>query len=83
MPDDELSEIYDSADIFAMTSVDYGSSVEGFGLVYLEAAAHRLPVVAHAVGGVAEAIVDEVTGLLVPPDAPCATHGRIREIDQQ
>jgi len=70
LPDDELSEIYDSADIFAMTSVDYGSSVEGFGLVYLEAAAHRLPVVAHAVGGVAEAIVDEVTGLLVPPEHP-------------
>jgi len=70
LPDDELSGIYDSADIFAMTSVDYGSSVEGFGLVYLEAAAHRLPVVAHAVGGVAEAIVDEVTGLLVPPEHP-------------
>jgi phosphatidyl-myo-inositol dimannoside synthase len=70
LPDDELSDVYDRADVFAMTSVDYGSSVEGFGLVYLEAAAHRLPVVAHAVGGVAEAIVDEVTGLLVPPDHP-------------
>ena len=70
LPDDELAQIYHQADIFAMTSVDYGSSVEGFGLVYLEAAAHRLPVVAHAVGGVGEAIVDEVTGLLVPPDHP-------------
>lgn len=70
LPDDELAQIYHQADIFAMTSVDYGSSVEGFGLVYLEAAAHRLPVVAHAVGGVGEAIVDEVTGLLVPPGHP-------------
>ena len=70
LPDDELTRVYDRADIFAMTSVDHGSSVEGFGLVYLEAAAHRLPVVAHKVGGVSEAIVDGVTGLLVPPDHP-------------
>jgi phosphatidylinositol alpha-1,6-mannosyltransferase len=70
LPDDELSRIYERADIFAMTSVDHGSSVEGFGLVYLEAAAHHLPVVAHRVGGVAEAIVDGVTGLLVPPEHP-------------
>jgi len=44
--------------------------VEGFGLVYLEAAAHGLPVVAHDVGGVSEAVIDGVTGLLVPPDRP-------------
>jgi phosphatidylinositol alpha-1,6-mannosyltransferase len=53
-----------------MTSIDYRHSVEGFGLVYLEAAAHGLPIVAHSVGGVAEAVVDNVTGLLVPPRHP-------------
>lgn len=70
LPDDELDYIYDHADIFAMTSIDHGHSVEGFGLVYLEAAAHGLPVVAHTVGGVAEAVSDGVTGLLVPPHHP-------------
>jgi glycosyltransferase involved in cell wall biosynthesis len=70
MPDDELAEIYDRADIFAMTSVNLEHSIEGFGLVYLEAAAHGLPVVAHDVGGVSEAVADGVTGLLVPPDRP-------------
>ncbi len=70
IPDNELSRIYDRADIFGMTSIDFGNSVEGFGLVYLEAAAHGLPVVAHAVGGVAEAVADGVTGLLVPPHHP-------------
>jgi phosphatidyl-myo-inositol dimannoside synthase len=70
IPDEELDVIYDRADIFAMTSIDYRHSVEGFGLVYLEAAAHGLPIVAHSVGGVAEAVVDEVTGLLVPPHHP-------------
>ncbi len=70
LPDDELYKIYNRADIFAMTSVDHGHSVEGFGLVYLEASAHGLPVVAHTIGGVAEAVADGVTGLLVPPNHP-------------
>ena len=70
LPDDELAEIYDRADIFAMTSVNLDHSVEGFGLVYLEAAAHGLPFVAHNVGGVAEAVRDGITGLLVPAHRP-------------
>jgi glycosyltransferase involved in cell wall biosynthesis len=70
LPDDELGDIYDRCDIFAMTSVHQESSVEGFGLVYLEAAAHGLPVVAHDVGGVSDAVFDGTTGLLVPPDRP-------------
>ncbi len=70
LPDEELDKIYDQAEIFAMTSIDYGHSVEGFGLVYLEASAHGLPVVAHDVGGVGEAVQDGVTGLLVPPHHP-------------
>lgn len=39
---------------------------EGFGMVFLEAAAHRLPVVSYASGGVPEAVADGETGLLVP-----------------
>jgi glycosyltransferase involved in cell wall biosynthesis len=70
LPDDELAKVYDGADIFAMTSVNLDRSIEGFGLVYLEAAAHGLPVVAHDVGGVSEAVADGVTGLLVPPGRP-------------
>ena len=77
----ELSRIYDQADIFAMTSVEHGMSIEGFGLVYLEAAAHGLPVVAHRVGGVPEAVVDSHTGILVPPlHIPSLTHALQRLI---
>jgi glycosyltransferase involved in cell wall biosynthesis len=70
LPDDELSAVYDRADIFALTSVNHRHSIEGFGLVYLEAAAHGLPIVAHDVGGVAEAVLDGITGILVHPHRP-------------
>jgi len=65
---DDLELIYRRSDIFALTSVDHGHSVEGFGLAYLEASAFGLPIVGHDVGGVSEAVLHGRTGLLVPPD---------------
>lgn len=44
-----------------------GSDVEGFGIFYLEAAAVGLPVVAGRSGGVADAVVDGTTGIVVDP----------------
>ena len=41
--------------------------VEGFGLVYLEAAAGGLPSLATAIGGVPDAVLADQTGLLVAP----------------
>ena len=67
IPDEQLGPIYAQADIFAMTSMPHKHSVEGFGLVYLEAGAHGLPVIAHAIGGVPEAVLEGETGLLVAP----------------
>ena len=48
------------------------SRFEGFPLVIVEAMLAGLPVVASAVGSVAEAVVDGRTGLLVPPEDPRA-----------
>ncbi len=67
VPDEELPAVYAQADIFVMTPVPHGPSIEGFGLVYLEAAAAGKPVIAHHTGGVAEAVRDGVTGLMVEP----------------
>jgi phosphatidylinositol alpha-1,6-mannosyltransferase len=44
-----------------------GLAGEGFGIVYLEAGAYGKPVVAGAVGGALDAVVDGETGLLVDP----------------
>ncbi|GHC13164.1 glycosyltransferase family 4 protein [Cerasicoccus arenae] len=80
--DDELPQQYADADIFAMTSVQSGISIEGFGLVYLEAAVCGLPVVAHHTGGVAEAVRHEQSGLVVEPgDEDALTSAFIRLID--
>lgn len=72
--DAELPKIYRKATIFVMPSRSdrHAGSVEGFGIVYLEASASGLPVVAARSGGAAEAVIDNETGLLVPPDDPQA-----------
>ena len=51
----------------------HAGNVEGLpGIVYLEASASGLPVVAARSGGAAEAVIEDETGLLVPPDDPPA-----------
>jgi phosphatidylinositol alpha-1,6-mannosyltransferase len=70
LPDEQVRDIYGAADFFCLSGVPDGSDrVEGFGLVYLEAAAAGLPSVATAVGGVPDAVLADETGLLVPPSA--------------
>ena len=70
----ELPEFYRRATVFVMPArADYhAGSVEGFGIVYLEASASGLPVVAGNSGGASEAVIENETGLLVPPDDPPA-----------
>ena len=53
-------------------------SVEGFGIVYCEAAAAGIPIVAADSGGVSDAVRDEETGILVPPQDPEAAARAIR-----
>jgi len=80
IPDADLPARYAQADIFVMTPVPHGPSIEGFGLVYLEAAAAGLPVIAHRTGGVAEAVRNGVTGLVVEPDDRAGLAGAISSL---
>jgi phosphatidylinositol alpha-1,6-mannosyltransferase len=67
--DAELPALYSAADVFVLPAREERerNQIEGFGIVYCEAAAAALPVVAGASGGVADAVRAGETALLVPP----------------
>jgi phosphatidyl-myo-inositol dimannoside synthase len=87
-PDDELPALYAGADLFAMPCRSRwgGLEVEGFGIVFLEAAAAGRAVVAGRSGGAEEAVQDERTGLLVEggePKAVALAVSRLLRADDQ
>jgi glycosyltransferase involved in cell wall biosynthesis len=60
----DIHHLLPAADLFLLTSIS-----EGIPLTIIEAMAAGLPVVATAVGGIPEVVVDGHTGLLTPPKA--------------
>jgi phosphatidylinositol alpha-1,6-mannosyltransferase len=73
VPDADLPALYGCADIFAMCCRDRwgGLEQEGFGIVFLEAAAAGVAQVAGASGGAADAVIHGATGLVVDhPEDP-------------
>ena len=57
----DVNPVYAAADVFALPS-----HMEGFGLVFLEAAHHQVPSVGTRVGGIPEVVIEGETGLLTP-----------------
>jgi phosphatidylinositol alpha-1,6-mannosyltransferase len=72
VPDEDIPDIHALSDVFVMPSREHleEDSVEGFGMVYLEANACNKPVIGGRAGGVPEAVEEGVTGLLVDPLSP-------------
>lgn len=72
--DGDLPGYYGACDAFAMPCRSRwgGLEVEGFGIVYLEAAATARPVVAGRSGGAGEAVADTVSGLVTEGREPKA-----------
>jgi len=70
VPDAELGSFYAACDIFVMPNRQIGADIEGFGMVYLEAASLGKPVVGGKSGGTDDAIVDGITGLRVDGSRP-------------
>lgn len=73
VPHDDLPLLYGCADIFSMMCRNRwaGLEQEGFGIVFVEAAACGVPQIAGESGGAAEAVADGVTGYVMknPEDA--------------
>jgi phosphatidylinositol alpha-1,6-mannosyltransferase len=57
--------LFGACDVFVMPSIQVGEMIEGFGMVFLEAAAAGVPVVCGNTGGQAEAVLDSQTGIVV------------------
>ncbi len=78
--DDELPAYYAACDVFLMPNREEDGDLEGFGIVFLEAAATGKPVIGGDSGGVPEAVERDVTGLLVEGRDPDAVREAIRTL---
>lgn len=80
---EDLPRLYGCADVYTMLCRNRwaGLEQEGFGIVFLEAAACGVPQVAGDSGGAAEAVEDGVTGLVVrTPDDPRAVAAAFEQL---
>ena len=63
--DEQLTELYKQAKIFVLPSVNMDHNFEGFGLVFLEAAAAGLPVIGTLGNGIEDSVKNGFNGILV------------------
>jgi phosphatidylinositol alpha-1,6-mannosyltransferase len=80
VPDADLPQLYNFAEIYLGLSRYMDERVEGFGISLVEASASGLPVIAGNSGGVADAVRDEVTGILVDPERPDLVCAAVRRL---
>jgi len=78
--DADLPALYNAADLYVGASRRYDLLAEGFGISLVEASACGLAVVAGDSGGVADAVRDGETGMLVDPDDPAAVAAGITRL---
>jgi glycosyltransferase involved in cell wall biosynthesis len=71
----DMVSVYADLDVVTLTSLNEGSPV-----ALIEALAAARPVVSTRVGGVPEVVIDEVTGLTVPPSDPAAMAGSVLKL---
>jgi phosphatidylinositol alpha-1,6-mannosyltransferase len=72
-----LSDLFNSCDLFIMTSRHTADEFEGFGIASVEAALCGKPSIVSMNSGLAEAIVDGETGLGVPEEDEAATADKV------
>ncbi len=80
IPDEKLMELYRKAKIFILTSVNCDHHIEGFGLVFLEAASAGAPVIGTFGNGIEDAVRNGYNGILVSQNDIAKTASAIIEI---
>lgn len=79
--DDHLPALYAGAALYVgLSRFVPPFSVEGFGISFVEAAASGVPSIAGDSGGVRSAVLDNETGLVVPPEDETAVVGAIQRV---
>lgn len=78
--DAALKRLYLSAELFVLTAINEDYHFEGFGLVFLEAAAAGLPVIGTTGNGIRDAVSEGKNGLLVPQHDVDATATAMRTL---
>lgn len=62
------NQFYKLSDVFVMPSTTERESIEGFGIVYIEANYFNCPTIGTYSGGITEAIINGKTGFLIKPN---------------
>ena len=81
VPQDDMAATYGAADVFSHVCRNRwaGLEQEGFGIIFLEAAACGVPQIAGNSGGAADAVLDGVTGTVIDP--PTDAHAVAEALD--
>lgn len=77
VPMEELPRWYNACDLFILANREVAGDTEGFGIVFIEAAACGRAAVAGKAGGTGSAVINGVTGLCVDGDSQSAVTGAL------
>jgi len=79
---DDLPAYYRSCEIFILCSkhIPQTGEVEGFGIVFLEAAFFAKPCIAARTGGIVDAVIDGETGVLIEPSDTAGLTACLKEL---
>jgi phosphatidylinositol alpha-1,6-mannosyltransferase len=80
VPEADLPEVYNSAELYLGLSRIMPERVEGFGISLAEASACGLPVIAGSSGGIPETVEHGVSGLLVSPEQVNQVSAAVRSL---
>ncbi|CAG9932778.1 glycosyltransferase family 4 protein [Candidatus Nitrotoga arctica] len=78
--DNDLPRWYNACDVFIMPNREINGDTEGFGMVFIEAAACGKPAIAGQAGGTGAAVLDGITGFRVDGTDPAAVTFALQRI---